>query len=180
MTEPQINGVPLHVHLEELAKAERERINERFRLEKALIRQEFDKIEQATKLQAGEYKRRLKTLNHAHQEAQRVLNTYLPREAFESYIKDQEVKGSVLKEVLDETKERLDQAVKDLAASVELTRVETTTRLEAQINEIKEAQLRSIGRSEGLSSTGKVVLGAVSVLGFLLALVVLLASHPFS
>lgn len=39
--------------------------------------------EEQLRKQATEYERRLSDLNHAHAEAQRVLNTYLPRESYD-------------------------------------------------------------------------------------------------
>ena len=46
--------------------------------------------DQALQVQAREYERRLEALNHAHQEAQRVLNTYLPRETWEAWLKEEQ------------------------------------------------------------------------------------------
>lgn len=39
--------------------------------------------EEAKRLQADEYERRLDILNHAHEEARSVLGTYIPREIYE-------------------------------------------------------------------------------------------------
>ena len=69
MTENDPRDVSLHEHLEDLAEAERLRINERFEAERRHVRLEFDKIEQATKLQALQYERRLETLNHMEESA---------------------------------------------------------------------------------------------------------------
>jgi hypothetical protein len=118
VNEPKIDGVSLHEHLEALARAERQAIDMRFELEKELVRQEFDKIEQATKLQAVEYERRLDVLNHAHAEAQRVLATYVPREAYESYVheqsraeelrvKEEEAKAELLRQSVGQTQKEL-------------------------------------------------------------------------
>ena len=46
--------------------------------------------DQALQVQAREYERRLEALNHAHEEAQRVLNTYLPRETWEAWLKEEQ------------------------------------------------------------------------------------------
>lgn len=52
-------------------------------VEIAVLKTKNDEREKALIKQASEYERRLEILNHAHQEAQRVLNTYLPREIYE-------------------------------------------------------------------------------------------------
>lgn len=44
---------------------------------------ELKTLAKALELQAKEYERRLTDLNHAHEEARRVLSTYLPRELYE-------------------------------------------------------------------------------------------------
>ena len=52
-------------------------------IEIAVLKTKIDASDKALLKQASEYERRLDSLNHAHAESQRVLNTYLPREIFE-------------------------------------------------------------------------------------------------
>lgn len=52
-------------------------------VEVAVLNIKVEERDKALKVQASEYERRLDDLNHAHAEAQRVLNTYLPREIHE-------------------------------------------------------------------------------------------------
>jgi hypothetical protein len=52
-------------------------------VEIAVLKTKNDEREKALSIQALEYERRLDVLNHAHAEAQRVLNTYLPREIYD-------------------------------------------------------------------------------------------------
>lgn len=46
--------------------------------------------DQALSKAERELARRLDLLNHAHEEAQRVLNTYLPRESWEAWLKEEQ------------------------------------------------------------------------------------------
>lgn len=53
-----------------------------------LFEQKLLAAEKALQLQALEYERRLEALNHAHAEAVKVQNTYVPRELFEQRGRD--------------------------------------------------------------------------------------------
>ncbi len=50
------------------------------------IEQRLDKMDNALKLQALEYERRLDVLNHAHAEAKDVIRTYATREMLDTFI----------------------------------------------------------------------------------------------
>ena len=52
---------------------------------KELLEQRFEAERRALDIQSAELARRLDILNHAHMEAVRVQNTYVPREMFEQY-----------------------------------------------------------------------------------------------
>ena len=52
---------------------------------KELMEQRFEAERRALEIQSTELARRLDILNHAHEEAVRVQNTYVPREVFEQY-----------------------------------------------------------------------------------------------
>jgi hypothetical protein len=43
--------------------------------------------EDALRLQAAEYERRLKALNHAHEQAREALATYVPREMYDEFMR---------------------------------------------------------------------------------------------
>jgi hypothetical protein len=55
---------------------------------KDLFRAESTSDRRALELQAGEYERRLDTLNHAHQEAVEAQARTVPREVFDQYVKE--------------------------------------------------------------------------------------------
>lgn len=142
MSEPMINGVSVKEHLSALVASENQRVNERFALVMEQVRVEFNRIDRAVRVQTDEYDRRLRLLNEEFDRARDTIGTYLPRDHFDGYTKEQEKKADAVKVVLDETRERLDAAVRDLAASVEKTRLETTARIEAQISEVRDRQLQ--------------------------------------
>lgn len=225
--------------------ADEERIRQ-LELHVARLQEQLSASREALRLQASEYERRLDVLNHAHEEARQVLNTYVPREAFESYVKEtamnlervrdelaktksellpselynqkhdalvnrvndlheaartflsrdtfaqydkeqrgrmearekeEQTRAEAVKEAVAQTRDQLEGAVKELAVSVERTRVETTRRLEVQIEELKSAQVRREGQSSGVSTVGKVTVGAVAAMGTIITLVVLVANH---
>ncbi len=51
----------------------------------AVLKTRLDEAHRALERQAAEYARRLGELNQSHERAERVLTTYLPREAFEPW-----------------------------------------------------------------------------------------------
>ena len=59
---------------------------------KDLLDTQSDGIDRALMLQREEYARRLGELNHAHEEARRVLNTYIPREVYDQKQQQMDVK----------------------------------------------------------------------------------------
>ncbi len=161
----------------------RELLDARIESIQALSRLELGKMEQARAIQAAEYERRLEALNHAHEQARETLATYLPREAFESFVKEQtrreelRAKASAIALSVAETRERLETAVKDLASSVEKTQKEVTGRLESALGELKDTQTRREGATQGLTATGRVVVASITAMGALLAIIVLIANH---
>jgi hypothetical protein len=52
---------------------------------KELMETRFEAIDVASELQRKELSRRLDILNHAHEQAVEVQNTYVPREVFDGY-----------------------------------------------------------------------------------------------
>lgn len=60
------------------------RYAERFNAQEVAVEKAFAALERAQELAYTELQRRLDVLNHAHQEAQRVQDTYLPREVWEN------------------------------------------------------------------------------------------------
>jgi hypothetical protein len=65
----------------------------------------------ARKLQASEYQRRLSELNHAHEEARRVLGTYLPRETWEAWLKEEAARREKADAEMGELREQATNAV---------------------------------------------------------------------
>lgn len=69
--------------IEQAIKSER-CLRDRLRVEDRERFEEFKRTSaKALELQASEYQRRLDTLNHAHEEARRILGTYLTRELYD-------------------------------------------------------------------------------------------------
>jgi hypothetical protein len=60
--------------------------------------------------QATEYERRLTDLNHAHDEARRVLGTYLPRETWEAWQKEETARQGKRDEENDTLRSDIDSA----------------------------------------------------------------------
>lgn len=69
-----MNEISLKEHLEFRLNAQQE-----------LFNQKLICTEQALRLQAVEYERRLNVLNHAHEEAVRVQHTYVTQDKFETW-----------------------------------------------------------------------------------------------
>ena len=64
--------------------------------ERQLRETDFNYHEKALRLQASEYERRLEALNNEYGRARDTLNTYLPREKFDTFILNNDVwKGSI-------------------------------------------------------------------------------------
>jgi len=101
-----MSDVPIREHFRERLDLEQQVRDERqaaYRTEQDLLAQQckerWDAHERqhrlearALELQAREYERRLSDLNHAHQQAQDVQGTYLPREVYESQQRESDVK----------------------------------------------------------------------------------------
>jgi hypothetical protein len=66
------DDISLREYVERLIAAERERVDTR-----------LEATAEALRLQAAEYERRLATLNHAHEQAVEVQNTYVTQEKYE-------------------------------------------------------------------------------------------------
>jgi len=64
------------------------RLEEQIATSVAMFDLKLSAKETALQLQATEYERRLEVLNHAHDEAVRVQNTYVPRDLFDERLMD--------------------------------------------------------------------------------------------
>ena len=73
----------------------------------ARLEEQVKSMDTAQKLQAKEYARRLDELNHAHEQAREVLGTYLPRETWEAWIKDE-----------GQRREKLDDEIQELRRDI--------------------------------------------------------------
>ena len=85
----------------------KEHFEAQLRCLKELLDVQSEAIGNALGLQRDEYARRLGELNHAHEEARRILATYLPREAYES--RHKELEGMI---------RGLDEKVRDMSADL--------------------------------------------------------------
>lgn len=70
-------NVPLREYLEALIRTQRETLEER-----------LDAMDKALDIQTKEVARRLLDLNHAHERAKELQNTYVPRELYEKMIEE--------------------------------------------------------------------------------------------
>src|SRR5688500_2976010 len=78
----------------------------------ARLEEKVKAMENAQKLQAKEYARRLNELNHAHEQAREVLGTYLPRETWEAWTKDEGIR-----------REKLDDELADISSQANAAQV---------------------------------------------------------
>lgn len=188
MTEPQINGQYIEAKLaeqdrlrqaaerrledicEHLDTAHRSLVDEKF----ASIRVENAAVSEALRLQHEEYKRRLHDLNGEAQRLRDIQATYVPRESYESYVKEAEAKAAALLARVDETREALEKATG-----------ETTKRLEQQIKELSGESRQRLGgetAAEKARTTASDLwartVAAAAVLIALAGLIVLLARTP--
>lgn len=71
----------------------------------------------------AEYERRLDSLNHAHAEAQRVLGTYLPRETWEQWLKEEQKRRELIDADVSSLREQASNAAAKLAGSAAANRL---------------------------------------------------------
>jgi len=143
----------------------REYFEAKLQAEKEINQAYHESLRVALEIQAREYERRLTVLNHAHEEARMVLNTYVPREMLEA---------SLAQWGLWRTD--TDKKIQDLRLSQQSTYVskETYDKSEGLLREWKQTVDKYILTRTG-EGTGKTAFWAyiVGAIGFLTAVIVL-------
>jgi hypothetical protein len=102
------------------------------------VRQEFKARDRAQKLEHKELLRRLHDLNGEAARLRSIQAEYWPREAAESYVKEQATAQAALAKQIIEVRDALEKATG-----------ETTKRLEDQIRELRDAEKETGGVKAG-------------------------------
>jgi hypothetical protein len=180
MTPEKINGIPpldyirklLHdqnerlvQHIELLDAADRELTESKFER----VRSEFRAGAEALKLQHTEFLRRLHDLNGEAERLRTIQANYWPREAAESYVKEQATAQQALLRRVDETREALEKAAEETRKALEKQTAETTKRLEDQIRELRDADKISGGAKAGSAEVITRLLAGAAVLASFVA-----------
>jgi hypothetical protein len=126
MTDQEV--ISLRVYIETLLAAERERVN-------TVLKGNSE----ALRLQHEEYLRRLRDLNGEANRLRTIQETYVPRETYEGYIKEQANAAKSLVERVDASKEALEKASS-----------ETRTRIESRIKELSQELAEGRGNRAGI------------------------------
>ncbi len=110
----------------------------------AHVEQRLDAMDKATALQGAEVLRRLDALNHVHERSDRVQNTYLPREVFDAFAKEQSSKADVLAAAIVKSQ----QDARTLAETLAKSTIGQASSLSQAIDKRTDAMDDRLGRVE--------------------------------
>jgi hypothetical protein len=142
-------------HLADLRQADRELTTQKF----VEIRTDLAARAEALVLRNEEVERRLHDLNGEAQRLRNIQAEYWPREAAESYIKEQARAAESLAKQIGEVREALEKST-----------AETTKRLEEQIRELRDSERTSGGQRLGSSELATRLFTAAAIGVAILAL----------
>ncbi len=134
MSEREI--IDMKEYTELLDKADREHTTLLIELIKTIL----EEHQKALALQHKEYERRLEALNGEAARIRSIQETYVPRETYEAFIKEQAVAAKLLSDRIEETRQRLETSTK-----------ETINRLEEDIAIIREVQGQNVSNYLGIN-----------------------------
>lgn len=138
MSNGEWSHVSLREFIEEKIAADRERNN--------IL---FTERMRALEIQAREYERRLDALNGEAGRIRDIQATYVPRETYENYVKEQAAAARILSTQVEQTKTTLEKQVESVRTTLENAAKETTDRIEVQVKELRDLQQASGGQRAG-------------------------------
>lgn len=123
--------------------------NDHLRDKVTRLEEQLKAVKEARELQANEYERRLHVLNGAHEEAVRVLATYLPREIHDSYVREttkaSELAKKELQSAMGIAEKQRERIRTDAFEALQLSQKEQNVRLQV-VNEALDKRLEVVER----------------------------------